>query len=371
MRLATFRARRVHDLLVILGTLLAVSGCDPAPGDRRAETGQADGGTIQVVATVGMVADIVRNVGGEQVAVTQIMGAGVDPHLYKVTRDDVRTIMAADLVFYSGLMLEGKMIDTLVKIGRTRPVIAVTGTIPEAMLLAPEGSAGHVDPHVWMDVAAWSRCSDVVEAILEEHAPVHAGDFRQRADAYREQLQQLHAYGLKSIGTIPEASRVLVTSHDAFNYFGRAYGLEVQGVQGLSTESEAGLQRVNELVDLLVNRQVQAVFVESSVPRKNIEALIEGARSRGHQVQIGGELYSDAMGRAGTYEGTYAGMLDHNITVVTRALGGMAPERGLAGRLNAGQHQSGDQQSGSKQSSESERQSDREQRPGEQPGSEQ
>jgi len=292
-------------------------------------------GPIRAIATVGMVADLVRNVGGEHVAVTQIMGAGVDPHLYKATRDDVRTIIGGDIVFYCGLMLEGKMADTLVKVARNKPVFAVTEMIDESELLEPAGLQGHYDPHVWMDVARWSKCVDVVAGALAEFDPAHAEDYRANAAAYRQQLDDLHEYGLSSIGSIPEKSRILITSHDAFNYFGRAYGLEVQGVQGISTESEAGLQRVNELVDTLVARSVPAVFVESSVPRKNIDALVEGARSRGHEVVVGGRLFSDAMGEAGTYEGTYIGMLDHNITRVTRGLGGAAPARGMQGKLAA------------------------------------
>jgi manganese/zinc/iron transport system substrate-binding protein len=285
-----------------------------------------------------MVADIVRNVGGDHVAVSQIMGAGVDPHLYKVTRDDVQAIMTGDIVFYSGLMLEGKMIDTLVKVSRSKPVYAVTEMIEEQFLLEPADFAGHYDPHVWMDVSAWTKCVDVVANALCEFDPTHAADYRSNAESYRKQLLELHEYGRSAIATIPEKSRVLITSHDAFNYFGRAYGLEVQGVQGLSTESEAGLQRVNELVDLIVDKQVKAVFVESSVPRKNIEAIANGARSRGHEVAIGGELYSDAMGDEGTYEGTYLGMLDHNITLTTRALGGDAPAKGHFGKLTPNAH---------------------------------
>lgn len=289
---------------------------------------------IEAIATVGMVADIVRNVGAEHVSVTQLMGTGVDPHLYQATRDDVQTIMNGDIVFYCGLMLEGKMSDTLIRVGRTKPVFAVTELIDEATLIEPEDFAGHYDPHVWMDVEAWSKCVAAVASALAEFDPQHAEEYASNAEEYRQQLADLHEYGLKSIGSIPTDSRVLITSHDAFNYFGRAYGLEVQGVQGISTESEAGLQRVNELVDLIVTRNVHAVFVESSVPRKNIDALVEGAHARGHEITIGGELFSDAMGEAGTYEGTYLGMLDHNITLVTRALGGDAPVAGMQGELS-------------------------------------
>lgn len=288
---------------------------------------------LGAVATVGMVADLVRHVGGEPVDVVQMMGSGVDPHLYKATRDDLRRIVAADAVFYSGLMLEGKMIDALVKVARTKPVYSVTERLDESLLLEPAEFAGHYDPHVWMDVSLWSRCAGVVADALAEFDPPHADDYQARATEYGEELARLDAYGREVLGSIPSSGRVLVTSHDAFNYFGRAYGLDVQGVQGISTESEAGLQRINELVDRLVDQQVRAVFVESSVPRKNIEALVEGVRARGGEITVGGELFSDAMGATGTYEGTYVGMLDHNFTTVARALGGSAPEGGMQGKL--------------------------------------
>ncbi|MCA8998121.1 MAG: zinc ABC transporter substrate-binding protein [Planctomycetaceae bacterium] len=305
-------------------------GCPSGSPQGADETvGSGKTGVIQAIATVGMVADLVRNVGGDHVAVSQICGSGVDPHLYKATRDDVQTIMSGDIVFYSGLMLEGKMSDTLVKVARTKPVVAVTEELDESLLLEPDDFAGHYDPHVWMDVSAWSQCADVVANALAELAPDHAAEFQANAAAYRETLEQLHEFGKQVIGSIPENRRLLITSHDAFNYFGRAYGVDVQGVQGLSTESEAGLQRINELVELLVAREVKAVFVESSVSPKNIEALVEGVRSRGHEIEIGGELYSDAMGAAGTYEGTYIGMLDHNLTKISQALGGDAPAGGF------------------------------------------
>ncbi len=317
---------------------LFAAGCtnQPAGNDTSGSAGQGSSesrGTIRVVATVGMVADLVREVGGSYVEVQQLLGAGTDPHLYKVTRDDVQRIMQAEIVFYSGLMLEGKMIDTLVKVARSKPVYAVTESLDPALLLEPEEFAGHYDPHVWMDVAAWSACVETVRQALTDFDQAHASEYDANAQAYQQVLADLDAYGKKCLATVPTESRVLVTSHDAFNYFGRAYGLEVYGVQGISTESEAGLQQINQLVDLLVNRNVKAVFVESSVPQKNVEALASGAKSRGREVRIGGVLYSDAMGETGTYEGTYVGMLDHNITQVTRALGGEAPAKGLNGKL--------------------------------------
>ncbi len=316
--------------------LLATTGCTRSGTDAPNPGNSTYSGEypIDAVATIGMVGDIVRNVGGEHVKLNQICGSGVDPHLYKPTRDDVKAILDSNIVFYSGLLLEGKMGDTLVKVARKKPVFAVTENIDESKLLQPEEFEGHFDPHVWNDVSAWRDCVSVVENALVEFDPKHAEQYKANSAAYQKKLSELHEYGKQVLGTIPEGRRVLMTSHDAFNYFGRAYGLQVEGVQGLSTESEAGIRRINELVDMLVKQNVKAVFVESSVSKKNIEALVEGAKSRGHDVVVGGELFSDAMGKGGTYEGTYIGMLDHNITLVATALGGDAKEKGLNGKLS-------------------------------------
>ena len=334
---------------------LGICGCDqPSEGRPKPWGGERPGGLegrvtsthaagmtsdgpdgeppIRVVTTVGMVADLVREVGGSRVAVTQMMGSGIDPHLYRVTRDDVRAIMGADLVIYNGLLLEGKMEGVLRSVGRRKRVVAAAELIDARWRLA-DRSGGRDDPHVWMDVSLWAGCGIALAGVLGDFDPKHAADYQARAARYAEDLLRLHAYGLRSIGSIPDGRRVLITSHDAFHYFGRAYGIEVLGVQGMSTDSEAGLRRINGLVDLLIRRQVPAVFVESSVPRKSIDALIEGAGAGGHRVRVGGELYSDAMGARGSYQGTYVGMMDHNITRVTRALGGECPPRGWQGRL--------------------------------------
>lgn len=313
--------------------LLLSAGCKEAGSQGSSAAGAAYGGAypIRATATVGMVADLVREVGGSQVEVRQLLGSGVDPHLYKPTRDDVQAILAGDVVFYNGLLLEGKMAETLERLGKNKPTCAVA-----AKLKLPADISGadqhHPDPHVWMDVSLWSEAAQVTGDFFEHYDPSHASDYAARTAKLREQLDQLHAYGKTVLGGIPASSRVLITSHDAFRYFGRAYGLEVQAIQGISTESEAGLQRINELVDLLVKRKIQAVFVESSVPKESIEALLEGARARGHEVKIGGELYSDAMGEDGTYQGTYIGMMDHNLTTIARALGSTnVPEDGFKG----------------------------------------
>ncbi len=287
----------------------------------------------KVTTTTGMVTDLVRNVGGDKAVVAGIMGSGVDPHLYKATRDDVAAMLSADLVFYSGLMLEGKMSDALIKVARNKPVHAVTQLIDEKYLLEPEEFAGHSDPHVWMDPIAWSKGAEVVAKALAEFDPANKDYYLSNSIKFIEQANALHEYGKKVLATVPQQTRVLITSHDAFNYFGRAYSLKVIGVQGISTESEAGLQRINDLVDFLVANRVPAVFIESSVSPKNIQALVDGTKSRGHNVRIGGQLFSDAMGEEGTYEGTYIGMIDHNVTLVARSLGGTAPERGMQGKL--------------------------------------
>ena len=239
----------------------------------------------------------------------------------------------ADVVFYSGLLLEGKMSEVLENLAKGKPVHAVTSQVDKEYLLEPPEFEGHPDPHLWMDVQGWIKAVEAVQLAMQEYDPENKDFYQENARAYQEKLQALDQYARDRFSTIPESSRVMVTAHDAFNYLGRAYDLEVIGIQGISTESEAGLGDLNKLVDLIVQRKIGAVFVETSVADKNVKALIEGAQARGHQVKVGGELYSDAMGAAGTYEGTYIGMIDHNVTTIVRALGGEAPEKGMDGKL--------------------------------------
>ncbi len=287
----------------------------------------------KIGATVGMVGNIAQAVAGDKGDVTFVIGAGVDPHVYNPTRSDVATLLRSDIIFYAGLLLEGQMADVLVKVSRKRPVYAVTELVkPEYLIHDPE--SGHSDPHVWMDVSGWMKAVEVVADALAAFDPAHASDYRANAAAYLKDLKTLDDYARQAMASIPQEQRVLVTAHDAFGYMGRAYNIEVMGIQGLSTESEAGLKDINRIVDELVHRKIPAVFVESSVSDKNVRALIEGAASRGHKVIIGGELFSDAMGPAGTYEGTYIGMIDHNVTVIVRALGGQAPAAGMQAKLN-------------------------------------
>ena len=316
-----------------------VSGCNntnkesgPNSVDAESDQSKFEGEyPIQATVTVGMVADLVREIGGAQVSVTQLLGSGVDPHLYKPTRDDVSALMKADIVFFNGLMLEGKMAETLHALSRKKRSVAVAERLA-ASRVGMSGEAGandHVYPHIWMDVSLWSEVAQVIGDELSQYDPRNAEGYQARTKQIRTKLDALHQYGVQQIGAIPADQRVLVTSHDAFRYFGKAYNIEVMAIQGISTESEAGLQRVNELVDMLVSRKVKAVFVESSVPKESIEALLLGAQSRGHDVSIAAELYSDAMGDD-DYTGTYVGMMDHNLTAIARALGSPAvPDGGF------------------------------------------
>jgi len=270
-----------------------------------------------------MVADLVRGVAGERANVTALISDGIDPHLYKPTRDDVARLLKADVIFYSGLHLEGRMEATFEKMRqRGKPVCAVTSSIPSEKLLK-EGNAE--DPHVWMDPLVWAGCIEAVETTLAQADPQGREIFQANAARYRATLETVSEWIRSAISTIPDGQRVLITAHDAFQYYGRATGLRVMGLQGLSTESEAGVADINRVVDEIVKRQIPAVFFESTLSEKNIRAVIEGAASRGHTVKPGGMLYSDSLGATGTPEGTCEGMLKHNTRTITKALGGHAP----------------------------------------------
>ncbi|SDI81251.1 metal ABC transporter solute-binding protein, Zn/Mn family [Billgrantia gudaonensis] len=293
----------------------------------------AEGERLEVVATTGMIADVLRQVGGDAVSVDGLMGPGVDPHLYRQTRSDVRAMTQADAVFWNGLYLEAQLEEFLERLAERRPVFAVGEAVPEERRLADAEYDNQYDPHVWMDPSRWRHVVVAVRDALSELEPSQAEAFEKRADVYLDELEALDDYARQVLESVPESSRVLVTAHDAFGYFGDAYGFEVLGIQGFSTESEAGLARIESLVDELVSRDIRAIFIESSVSDRNVRALIEGAKSRDHEVRIGGELFSDAMGPEGSYEGTWLGMLDHNVTAIATALGGEAPEGGREGRL--------------------------------------
>ncbi len=273
-----------------------------------------------MVTTTGIIADVAQRIAGEHARIEALMGPGVDPHLYKASESDVRRLSEAELVLYNGLHLEGKMGDILKKMGTSRPVISVSDDIPEELLRQPPEFKGLHDPHVWFDVSLWMKTLGPIARELAKLDPEHAAEYQGNAAALEKELGELDAWIETQIETIPKERRVLVTAHDAFGYFGRRYGMEVFGIQGISTLSEAGLKDMDRIVDLVVSREVPAVFIEASVPRRSIEAVQAAVRSRKHEVEIGGQLYSDSLGAAGSPEGTYAGMVRANVNTIVNAL---------------------------------------------------
>lgn len=311
--------------LRLIGLVLSVvaAGCSPAgssPNDSAPQRGHAFHGQypIRVVATIGQVAEMLRRVGGEHVEVAGLMGPGVDPHLYNPVASDVSRLASADAIFFNGLHLEGRMAELFVKMARTRPTFAVTEGLQERKdkrLREAADFEGLYDPHVWHDPRLWSDCAVDVGEILAEFDPAHQDDYRKNAQAYRDELTALDAECRDALAAIPKERRMLVTAHDAFGYFGKAYDVEVVGLKGISTDEEKDLARQEEIRAMLVERKVPAVFVESAVPRRTVESLVEGL-----DVKIGGELYADAMGPAGTADADYAGMLRHNVEAIVEAL---------------------------------------------------
>lgn len=275
---------------------------------------------IRIVTTIGMITDIVKNVGGDRVEVEGLMGAGVDPHLYQASEGDVARLANADIVFYNGLHLEAKMGEVLGQMNKTKLTVAVTNKIPKGLLLDFSGYPGFNDPHVWFDVKLWIKAVEQVEETLSQYDPEHKEEYSKRAKEYIARLEQMDKYVADKSKTIPKEQRVLVTAHDAFNYFAKAYDFEVIGLQGISTEAEAGTRDVQNLADAIAKRRIKAIFVESSVPERNIRAVKEAVKSRGWDVKIGGTLFSDAMGDEGTKEGTYIGMVRYNIDTIAGAL---------------------------------------------------
>ncbi|PAE22207.1 metal ABC transporter solute-binding protein, Zn/Mn family [Robertmurraya siralis] len=277
-------------------------------------------GKIMVTTTIGQIADGVKNIGGDKVEVISLMGPGTDPHLYKATQGDIEKLEKADIIFYNGLHLEGKVLDVLKKINDKKPTYAIGEVISEGSLLEDTEDSSAVDPHIWFDISLWQQALEKVRDGLIEIDPDNEEYYSKNADDYFSELDRLKEYAEEEMAKIPSEQRVLVTAHDAFGYFGAAYNMEVMGLQGLSTESEYGLGDVQELVDLLVERNIKAVFIESSISERSINAVIEGAKQKGHEVTIGGELFSDAMGEEGTEEGTYIGMYRHNVKTITDSL---------------------------------------------------
>lgn len=303
--------------------LLLASGC--AAGEKEGVAAGSDSGdaVLQVATTTNFITDTVAQVGGDRVAVTGLMGPGVDPHLYKASAGDVGTLSDADAIFYGGLFLEGKMAEVLAELSERVPTVAVSEAIPEQRLIDPPPGAApeeEHDPHVWFEPASWAYAVEAVRDKLIELDPAGEATYRRNAAAMLDAMRELEREGREAFAGIPAKRRLLVTSHDAFEYFGRAFGLDVFAIQGISTAAEATTADVDRIAALVAERDVPVVFVESSVPKQTIEAVIAAAEQRGHEVRIGGELFSDAAGEEGTPEGTYLGMARHNVETISEGL---------------------------------------------------
>ena len=317
------RVGTAHQPLImrILGILLIIASTALLPSCEQQDKSRKRGdGELNIVATIGMIADIARAVGGEHVKMTGLMGPGIDPHLYKATAGDVSRLSGADVILYNGLHLEAKMAEVLQQMSGQTITVAVTDGINRSMLLTPPEFEGAYDPHVWFDVKLWKRAVEIIRDTLIEADAKHAESYRRNSKVYLAKLDELHEYVKTQAEQIPENQRVLVTAHDAFNYFGRAYGFQVRGLQGISTVAEAGTADIQELAKFIVHRRIPAMFVETSVSSRNIEAVQAAVKSRGFDVDIGGKLFSDAMGDPGTPEGTYIGMVRHNIDTIVKSL---------------------------------------------------
>jgi manganese/zinc/iron transport system substrate-binding protein len=304
---------------LVLASIIGVQLASCGPADSG--SGSLSDRVVRAVATTSIVADVVRAVGGDRVEVISLMGAGVDPHLYRASEGDVRRMSDADIVFFNGLHLEGRMGEVLEEMGaRGTPTVAIAEAIDSSVLLTPPEFAGAFDPHVWMDVALWRRVVDRVGEALAELDPAHAEGYATRAAEYGTRLEALDAYVREQADRVRPERRVLVTAHDAFNYFGRSYGFEVRGLQGISTVAEAGTSDVQELARFVAERRIPALFVETSVSPRSIEAVQAAVRARNFDVVVGGNLFSDALGGAGSGADTYEGMIRHNVDTIVRAL---------------------------------------------------
>ncbi len=300
-------------LVIVIG--IALFSCNS--GSKKDNSNEK----LQIVTTTTMITDMVSELGGEAVNVQGLMGAGVDPHLYKASEGDVNKIFNADMVIYSGLHLEGKLVEVFEKMEhRGISMVAVSDTIAKSSLIGSEHFASNYDPHIWFDISIWKDASAYVAQKLIQIDPAHKQLYSSNLEKHLSKLDSTEIAIKEMISKIPPEKRVLITAHDAFNYFGKAYGFEVLGLQGISTATEAGVKDVQNLANLIVERKISAIFIESSVPKRNIEALQAAVKSKGFEVAIGGELFSDACGDAGTVEGTYIGMVIHNVSTITNAL---------------------------------------------------
>ena len=313
--------------LVLFALAAANFGCAESAGSTKRED------AISVVATTAMVGDLVRNIAGERAEVLSLMGTGVDPHLYKASAGDVDKLAAADMIFYNGLHLEGRITDVLGRLrSRGKVTVGVAERIDGSLLVSPEEYGGYYDPHVWFDVSLWKTAAETVRDSLSLFDPENGALYSRNAEDYIRKLDLLHLYVKERVASLRPERRVLITAHDAFNYFGRGYGFEVMGLQGMSTDSEASVADIRNLSKIIAERKIPAVFVETSVSPRYMEALRASVRARGFDVAVGGSLYSDSMGRPGTEEGTYIGMFRRNVDTIVESLGaGAAEGKVLAG----------------------------------------
>ncbi len=301
-------------LLIIIAILALAVGCR--------QGAKNDSGKKNVVTTIGMIADVAQNIAGDKMEVTALMGSGVDPHLYKASAGDVQRLSDADLILYNGLHLESKLAEILQKMGDRVPTVGVAEVVPKDRLLNVQEGSGEKDPHVWFDVELWTLAAGKIKDALIELDPANKDSYEANYVVYKKKLDALHEHVKSRVEELPKKKRILITAHDAFGYFGNAYGFEVKGLQGISTATEAGIKDVQNLAQYITDKQIPAIFIESSVPRRNVEALQAAVKSRGFSVKIGGELFSDAMGDAGSKEGTYIGMVEHNVNTIVDALKG-------------------------------------------------
>ena len=280
-----------------------------------------DNGKLNIVTTTTMITDLVKNIGGDYINVQGLMGSGVDPHLYKASEGDVSKLVNADIIFYNGLHLEGKLVEVFEKMEKSNKTpIALADEIDKSTLIGSDYFASNYDPHVWFNIEYFKLFANKVTKVLSEKDPENAANYIENEKIFLSKLDALQEQIKATIETLPQEKRILVTAHDAFNYFGKNYGFEVVGLQGLSTATEAGVQDVQKLAAFIIEKNVKAIFVESSVPKRTIEALQAAVKSKGHEVTIGGTLYSDALGNAGTNEGTYIGMFEYNVNTIVNAL---------------------------------------------------
>src|SRR5690554_2007599 len=303
--------KRKHIMLILL---MIMMGCKD--GKKK-----EDNGKLKVVTTTSMLTDLVQQIGGEAIQVQGLMGSGVDPHLYKASEGDVNKLYTADIVFYSGLHLEGKLVDIFEKMERQhKKTVALAEILDKDDLLSSEYFASSYDPHIWFNVQFWKKIAQYATEKLQEADPENADLFAANSKRYLQELDAMENEIRETIGTLPKEKRILVTAHDAFSYFGEAYGFQVLGLQGISTATEAGVQDVQRLSEFIIKNKVKSIFIETSVPRRTIEALQASVASKGHAISIGGSLYSDALGTKGTEEGTYIGMFKHNVNTIVGAL---------------------------------------------------